>query len=284
MVEVIPIVSDPTNAESWKLLLATVDAVIDATGSEDTSKLAPVVFNVISEAVAAVRPPNAVKLTFIHTSGSWVHGDNREETVTDTTPAKTNNTFVAWRIGHEQAVVTSRIMNGIVIRPSLLYGRSASMFDPLFKQAYDGEIVWYGTPGGRYALIHQDDLADLYVRVAERASILPGLIIEASNDFTESVDDILTALVKISGARGYRYVIPTNRKLVQIIQFYLTMTRILRDIALEEAIATTTLLRPYLARSLVGWSPRKPGLVDGLAVYYAAWKASRGLNIEVVGN
>ena len=265
-------------------MLATVDAVIDATGSEDTSKLAPVVFNAISEAAAAVRPPNAVKLIFIHTSGSWVHGDNREETVTDTTPPKTNNTFVAWRIGHEQAVVTSRIMNGVVIRPSLLYGRSASMFDPLFKQAYDGEIAWYGTPGGRYALIHQDDLADLYVRVAERASILPGLIIEASNDFTESVDDILTALVKISGARGYRYVIPANRKLVQIIQFYLTMTRILWDIALEEAIATTTLLRPYLARSLVGWSPRKPGLVDGLAVYYAAWKASRGLNIEVVGN
>ena len=284
MVEVVPIVSDPTNAESWKSLFATVDVVIDATGSEDTSKLAPVVFNAISEAVAAVRPPNAVKLTFIHTSGSWVHGDNREETVTDTTPAKTNNTFVAWRIGHEQAVVTSRIMNGIVIRPSLLYGRSASMFDPLFKQAYDGEITWYGSPGGRYALIHQDDLADLYVRVAERASILPGLIIEASNDFTESVDDILMALVKISGARGYRYVIPTNRKLDQITQFCLTMTRILRDIALEEAIATTTLLRPYLARSLVGWSPRKPGLVDGLTVYYAAWKASRKLDIEVVGS
>jgi len=225
MVEVIPIVSDPTNAGSWRSLLATIDAVIDATGSEDTSKLAPIVFNAISKAAAEARPPNAVRLTFIHTSGSWVHSDNRDETVTDTTPAKTDNTFVAWRIGHEQAVVTSQILNGIVIRPSLLYGRSGSMFDPLFKQAYDGEISWYGTPGGRYALIHQDDLADLYVRVVERASILHSLIVEASNDFTESVDDILATLVKVSGAKGYRYVTPTNRKFVHIIQCCPPMTR-----------------------------------------------------------
>ena len=224
-VEVTPIVSDPTSPESWKSLLATADAVVDATGSEDSSKLAPVVFSAISEAAAAVRPSNAVKLTFIHTSGSWVHGDNRDETVTDTTPAKTNNPIVAWRVEHEQAVVASKTLNGIVIRPSLLYGGSASMLAPLFRQAYDGEIAWYGSPGGRYALVHQDDLADLYVKVAEKASILPGLIIEASNDLTESVDDILATLVKISGAKGYRYVTPTNRELIRIARCCPTMTK-----------------------------------------------------------
>ena len=222
--KVIPLVSDPTNTDSWKSLLVTIDAVIDATGSEDTSKLAPVVFNAISKAAAAVRPPNATKLTFIQTSGSWVHGDNRDETVTDTTPTKTDNSFVAWRVEHEQVVVASQILSGIIIRPSLLYGRSGSMFGLLFQQAYDGEIAWYGTPGGRYALIHQDDLADLYVRVVERASILPGLIFEASNDFTESVDDILAMLVRVSGAKGYRYVTPTNRKLIHITRRYPVLT------------------------------------------------------------
>jgi len=255
--EIIPIISDPTNTDSWKSLLATVDAVIDAAGGDSTAKLSPAVFTAISEAAAAVRPPNAPKLTFITTSGTWVHGDNREEAVTDTTPANTKSSFLTWRVEHEQAVIASQTLNGIVIRPSMLHGRSASLFGLLFKQAYDGEIAWYGTPGGRYALIHQDDLADLYVKVVERASILPGLIIDASNDFTESVDDILATLVKVSGAKGYRYITPTN--------------------LFEEAITTTTLLRPYLARSLVGWSPRKPGLVDGLATYYAAWKASQGL-------
>jgi hypothetical protein len=45
--------------------------------------------------------------------------------------------------------------------------------------------------------------------------------------------------------------------------------------AYEEALTTTSLIRPYLARALLGWQPRKAGLVDGLATYYAAYLASR---------
>ena len=47
--------------------------------------------------------------------------------------------------------------------------------------------------------------------------------------------------------------------------------------AYEVALTTTTLLRPYLARALLGWQPRKPGFVDGMEVYYNAWKAGAGL-------
>ncbi len=41
----------------------------------------------------------------------------------------------------------------------------------------------------------------------------------------------------------------------------------------EEALGATLLLRPYLARALLDWTPRKPGLVDGLETYYASWRA-----------
>lgn len=43
----------------------------------------------------------------------------------------------------------------------------------------------------------------------------------------------------------------------------------------EEALGTTTLIRPYLARALLGWRPRKAGLVDGLSAYYQAYLAAR---------
>jgi hypothetical protein len=36
-------------------------------------------------------------------------------------------------------------------------------------------------------------------------------------------------------------------------------------------------IRPYLARTLLGWSPRKAGLIDGMETYYAEWKASQGI-------
>ena len=40
--------------------------------------------------------------------------------------------------------------------------------------------------------------------------------------------------------------------------------------AFEEAIASSGILRPYLARSLLGWVPKKAGLTDNLEVYYYA--------------
>ena len=101
----------------------------------------------------------------------------------------------------EQRVVTDANLNGIVIRPALLYGRSASLLAPLFKSASEGKVAWYGTPGGRYALIHTDDLSDLYVRASEKAVIAGGKIFDAANDITESVDDVLEKLVEVSGAR-----------------------------------------------------------------------------------
>ena len=43
----------------------------------------------------------------------------------------------------------------------------------------------------------------------------------------------------------------------------------------EEALTTTSLVRPYLSRAPLGWQPRKAGLIDGLPIYYAAYLASR---------
>ncbi len=42
----------------------------------------------------------------------------------------------------------------------------------------------------------------------------------------------------------------------------------------ETAITATALIRPYLGRALLGWQPRKAGVIDNLEVYYKAWKAT----------
>lgn len=166
-----------------------------------------------AEAAKQYRPPHAPKVTYIYTSGTWVHGDNRKEIVADTTPLTSPAELVAWRPEQEQRVVAQTILNGIVIRPGLLYGRSASLLGLLFKNAYEGKVKWYGTPGGRYTPIHCDDLAELYLLVGEKSSLIGGKIFDAVNDFTESVDDILQKLVEVSGAKGlYEYIAPSNCK------------------------------------------------------------------------
>ncbi|OSX59769.1 hypothetical protein POSPLADRAFT_1048245 [Postia placenta MAD-698-R-SB12] len=256
--EIIPIIAETTDPSPWLPLIATLDVVIEAVGGMEVRVLSQKLLEATAEAAKQYRPPHAPKVTYIYTSGTWVHGDNRKEIVADTTPLTSPAELVAWRPEQEQRVVAQTTLNGIVIRPGLLYGRSASLLGLLFKNAYEGKVKWYGTPGGRYTPIHCDDLAELYLLVGEKSSLIGGKIFDAVNDFTESVDDILQKLVEVSGAKGpYEYIAPSN--------------------LFEVAITTTSLVRPYLARTLLGWQPRKAGLVDNLEIYYNAWKASEGL-------
>jgi len=209
---VTPIVCQPADIDKWKHLLANVEAVIDATATYNP-KEAVEVFNLVTEAVKTVRPTYAAKLTYVETSGAWVHGDNRDEIFTDTTPTATPHPFAAWRAVHERNVVGSTLLNGIVIRPVWVIGRSGShLGNLLFPSAHAGQVIGIGTPGGRYSTIHQDDLADAYLRAVERGSIVGGSTFDIANEFTESVDDVLATLCKVSGAKGYKYREPVNRE------------------------------------------------------------------------
>ena len=192
--------------------MATAEAVIDTTATYDPEEVVKVL-GLVTEAVKAVRPAWAAKLTYIDTSGGLVHGENRDEIVTDTTPTTAPHQLVAWRPAHERNVIGSTLLNGIVIRPVWVIGRSASHVGRMFfLSAHAGEVVGFGTPGGRYSTIHQDDWADAYVRAVERGSIVRGSIFDIGNDFTESIDDVLATLCKVSGVKGYKYREPVNRK------------------------------------------------------------------------
>ncbi|KAI0070032.1 NAD(P)-binding protein [Panus rudis PR-1116 ss-1] len=270
--EIIPVSGDASDPSKWTSLLGDIDVVIEAIGgTPDLKTLSLNIFNAVVEAAQTYRPANAPKLTYIYTSGIWVHGENRKRTVTDTTPITNPVPLVSWRPSFENDIITNPIVNGIVIRPALLYGRSASILAALFQTAHAGKVCWVGAPGGRYALIHADDLAELYVLVTEKAQLVGGKIFDAANDFTESVDDILGKLVEVSGAQGpYEYREPSNH--------YIPWLRSeVGSEAFEAAITTTCYVRPYLAKALLNWQPRKAGLVDNLEVYYNAWKASEGL-------
>ncbi|KAJ7704847.1 hypothetical protein B0H17DRAFT_1156906 [Mycena rosella] len=161
-------------------------------------------------AAQETRSANAPLLSYIHTSGTWVHGDNRRNAVTDTTPITAPLAIMSWLPALEQRVVRA--------------------------------------PGGRYALIHVEDLADLYARAVEKASLVGGQIFDASNPNTESVDELHQKLVDFSGGQGpYEYSKPAN--------------------PLEGGISSTALVRPYLANALLGWSAKKQGLTEGLENY-----------------
>lgn len=65
-------------------------------------------------------------------------------------------------------------------------------------------------------MIHQDDLADFFLKVVEKSPQLGGLIFDATNPNTESVVDVLEQLVRVSGASKYSFVKPSNGKLAYL--------------------------------------------------------------------
>ncbi|EIW57512.1 NAD-P-binding protein [Trametes versicolor FP-101664 SS1] len=257
--EIIPIVADVADTAAYLPIGATLDAIIDAVGGSDIKDTSDLLLRATAAAVHAHRPALAPKLTYIWTSGTWIHGDNRTEVVSDSTAPDTERApaLTSWRAAQEQRVIASTDVNGLVIRPSLLYGRSGSLFARFFERAArEGVVAWPGTPGGRLATIHTDDLAKLYVLATEKAAVSKGQIFDGTNDVTESTDLFLQRLVEVSGAKApYQYFEPTN--------------------LFDRALTTTTIIRPYLGRALLGWRPRKAGLIDHLEIYYKAWQATQ---------
>lgn len=276
-ITVIPVVAAIKDTSSYLHLVSKIDVIIEALGGTELKETGDYLLSATARAVQEHRPAHAPKLTYIYTSGTWVHGEHRYEVVSDTTPLTRPTELVSWRPAFEQRVITNPNVNGIVIRPSLLYGRSGSLLARLYKSAYDGEAKWFGSPGGRFALIHADDLADVYVLAAEKAPIVRGQILDASNDVNESVDAVLQRLVEISGAKSYTFVEPSNGKSAFVLLLVTLLLTYDTPSVFEVSLTTTAVLRPYLARSLLGWRPRKAGLLDHLDIYYQAWKASQGL-------
>jgi hypothetical protein len=52
-------------------------------------------------------------------------------------------------------------------------------------------------------------------------------------------------------------------------------------IAYETAMASTQIIHAHLARTLLGWSPTKRGLIDGLERFYLAYLAAHAEEPEV---
>ncbi|HYH06000.1 MAG TPA: NAD-dependent epimerase/dehydratase family protein [Thermoanaerobaculia bacterium] len=119
--------------------------------------------NTVEADRAAVDTFTALNGFFVYTSGVWVLGntnDAHESSPVNPLP------LVAWRPPHEELVVGS---GGAVLRPGCVYGGKQSLLADWFAAAQQNrplQIVGEGT--NRWAMVHVDDLVELYARVLEQ--------------------------------------------------------------------------------------------------------------------
>ncbi|GHH86867.1 NAD-dependent epimerase [Streptomyces sulfonofaciens] len=102
--------------------------------------------------------------TYVHTGGTWVYGDT--DGVADEDAPWNPPALVAWRHPVEDAVLARAAHGGrpVVIRPGLLYGGENRLIDAFFTQPgkQAGAIAYIGDGTQHWALVHVDDLAELY--------------------------------------------------------------------------------------------------------------------------
>jgi nucleoside-diphosphate-sugar epimerase len=117
--------------------------------------------------------------TYVHTGGTWVYGDT--DGVQDETASWNPPGAVAWRKAVEDAVLARTADGGrpVIVQPGLIYGGDNRLIDAFFVQpgTEKGAIPYIGDGGNRWALVHIEDLAPLYVAAlsAKAGSVYVGV-------------------------------------------------------------------------------------------------------------
>src|SRR6266480_1395713 len=198
--------------------------------------------------------------TLLFTSGAWVYGDTGDRMVDETTPPNPTK-LVAWRPAHEQLELQAAGVRGLVIRPGDVYGGAGGLTGQWFAGPSTGKPpLVVGDGRNRAPMVHIDDLADAYVRVAE--SGLAGEIFNVNDHSRFTVLEMATAAARAAGYKGE--VRPTPLPEAR---------KTLGDFA--DALALSQHIDARKAARLLGWQPRHDGFLDDADVYYRAWKAYR---------
>lgn len=250
-----------------------INIVVDVSGANQKSHTLLNILKTISQSrlkAAADRGVHISKLGFIYTSGTWVHGSSLEP-VNDLAPVglmapTPPATVTAWRPQLEQDILAaSPVLDTMIIRPALVYGRSSAIWSSLFEPLLaappsQSSIALPIVPGSRPALVHVDDVAsglhaavDNLFRVAG-TGVYPVFDLSTSQ---ESMRDILEAAAGTFGCRNEVVLVGAGEDLFM------------------QAMSVSGNICSGRAKAVLEWVPEKIGFVRGMDVYGKAFLAAR---------
>ncbi|OFW22001.1 MAG: hypothetical protein A3H97_02735 [Acidobacteria bacterium RIFCSPLOWO2_02_FULL_65_29] len=260
-----PIVGNLAEPESYRAAADAQDGYI-LTAFDAALGRGPAIDRVALDTIiaAATRPRTAGSTApdtrfVVYTSAAWVLGPTPEP-ATENAPVNPIQ-HVSWRPEHEDYVLgagTDRLRT-IVVRPGVVYGRSAGMVGDLFKAASNGLVRVVGDGNNHWPLVYDRDLADLYVRLAGREDAAG--VYHANDEGDERVNDLVSAISP-----------------------YVPLTPDVRHVPIDEArakmgsyadaLSLDQLIRSPRARAL-GWTPSLRSVGGNAARLLDEWRAER---------
>jgi nucleoside-diphosphate-sugar epimerase len=252
--EIEPVFGDMKDAASYAAAAKKADVLVHC-AAEYTADYQALDRRTVDAFLALLR--DARKRTIVYTSGVWQYGATGNEPV-DESSAFEGAPLAPWRTEHEKLVLAA---GGLVIRPGCVYGRSGGLTGAWFEGAVkEGAAPIVGKGDNRWAMVHADDLGELYALAAE--SGLRGEIFNATDRSRSTVREMASAASRAAGKDGKVAELGEN----EAEKRYGGMRH---GLALDQHVDSSKAVR------LLGWSPRFGGFFDDAPRYYASWMASR---------
>lgn len=184
---------------------------------------------------------------FIYTSGLWVLGNTGDQVADEDAPLHPS-AIVAWRADLERGIIDAakRGIRSVIVRPGVVYGRGGGTPGTFVSSARRKGVVRYvGDGRQRWAFVHVDDLADLYVLALDAPA---GTVLNAVSGPSIPVRQVAEAAAEANGARAEAWPLEDARSVLGVY---------------ADALALDQQVSAEHARSL-GWTPCRPPVLDEL--------------------
>jgi nucleoside-diphosphate-sugar epimerase len=161
-----PVAGDIRTPENWVDAVDSVDSIIHAAAVWD-DELGDIDRYLVETILARLQPSREPK-RFIYTGGCWLYGETGDTVATEETPLDPIPSF-AWCLPTMQMVLSSPVVQGMVIHPAMVYERDGGVFRHIVHDAKSlGIVRIIGNENARWPLVHKDDLALVYVLMMEK--------------------------------------------------------------------------------------------------------------------
>ncbi|MEV0276749.1 NAD-dependent epimerase/dehydratase family protein [Streptomyces sp. NPDC050610] len=188
----------------------------------------------------------------VYTSGLWLHGNVGSAPLTEDSPLKPP-TVVAWRPAIEEMLLAAagRGLRTIRIRPGLVYGGGRGYVPMLLAPQEHGEakvVRHFGDGSNRWAVVHADDLGELYALAVESAPA--GSVYLAADEEPVSMREAAKVVADRHGAQVQDWD-PADAE-----RYWSVMV---------EALMLDQVASHARARADLDWQPQRSGLLEELA-------------------
>jgi nucleoside-diphosphate-sugar epimerase len=249
----VPIKGNLKDPETYQHFAAESKAVIHcALESPETDAHAA---EILTSALVAEGEDRAL----VFTSGVWTLGNTEDGPADENAPTDNPAPISAWRPAVERYVLThgNEQIATAIVRPGIVYGGKRGIIAQYFASAVnDGAATFIGTGQNHVPLVHVDDLARLYLLVAEKRA--RGVFHGTDGTFPK-VEEIASACSRAAGKGGVTKSITLEVARQQMGPFA------------DAMVLDQRVISPRSAE--LGWKPSRKNFFESAEAAFKEWRS-----------